>query len=160
MLYLAASALEGLPTAVLREVTSNLLLHDKRSLWLTSIDMYAKRDLTPHVLEENRVWFAETAMADLWRADPECSVMLSVSFDELPDKDVFLMLDEGVCSVELVQPDKCHDREHNRSDKYGRFFLQAFTVLVSKSTRSKEQVLLWFAASPNGQWTTVHAHKP
>lgn len=60
----AASALETLPTAVLREVPSHFMLHDKRSLWLTNSDMYAKRELKPH-LSENRVWFVETALKDL-----------------------------------------------------------------------------------------------
>lgn len=157
MLYVAASALEGLPTAVLREVTSHLLLHDKRSLWLTSTDMYAKRDVTPHVSEKQRVFFAETALTHLWRADPAGSVMLSVHFTEVPEKYVFLMFDEGVCSVELVQPAKCDDLG---SGKYLPFFLTPFTVLVCKYTRSMEQVLLWFAASPNNLVTAVHSPWP
>ena len=143
---------------MLREVTSNLLLHDKRSLWLTSTDMYAKRDLTPHVSEKDRVWFAETAVTALWRAHPACSVM--VHFDKVPGKVVLLTFDEGVCSVELFQLAECYDCGHSRSGKYGRFSFQAPIVLVSKYTRLKEQVLLWFAASPNDPVTAVHSPWP
>ena len=120
--------------------------------------MYAKRDLKPHPSEKSRVWFAETAMKDLWKADPAYSVMLSVNFFD--GQDVLLMFEEGVCSVELCERVKCYDRDHTPTGKYGHFFLKAPTVLASRYTQSKEQVLLWFAANPNKHETTVHLHKP
>lgn len=142
---------------MLREVTSHLLLHDKRSLWLTNSDMYAKRDLKPHPSEKSRVWFVETALKDLWKADPAYSIMLSVTFFD--GEDVLLMFEEGVCSVELCKLTRCYDRDHIPTGKYGRFFLRAPTVLASRSTQSKKQVLLWFAATPDDHETTVHMHK-
>lgn len=127
------------------------------ALWLTNTDMYAKRDLKPHPSEKSRVWFAETAMKDLWKADPAYSVMLSVNFFD--GQDVLLMLEEGVCSVELCERIQGYDRDHIPTGKYAHFFRKAPIVLASRYTRSKEQVLLWFAANSNKHETTVHLPK-
>lgn len=134
-------------------------MHDKRNLWLTSTDMYTQRDLTPHSSETDRACFVKDALdaLDALRGPAAADVMVEMNFPD--DKAVFVTFAAGLISLDLCSltsvggVDCCGP---TLSGKYGRFFVKAPTVLASKCTRSEEQLLLWFAASPNEQWSVVH----
>ena len=104
--------------------------------------MYTRRHLIPESSETDRAWFVENALEALRGA---VDIMVN-----LPDnKAVCLTFAAGLFSLDLcdlssVGNDYC-GRKH--SGNYGCFFVKPPTVLASKYTCSKEQAMLWIAAS-------------
>ena len=93
--------------------------------------------------------FANIALERLWE-DKARRTVVFVYFPREPTGEVAFTYDGDICSVHFCRPGL-----HGYSDVLGGGNLKPSNVLVTKFTRSKEQVLLWFAASPNKQVTIL-----
>ena len=127
-------------------------MHDKRNLWLTSTEMYTKGDLNPHSSETERTWFVVDALDAVMGA---ANIMVQVN---LPDnKAVFLTFAAGLFSLDLCDLNSMGGNAiYTGKYWWDHFFVEPPTILASKHTHSKEQVLLWFVASPDEQWSVIH----